>query len=66
MGKNFNLSVHHVTCIELGPINERSSNGGVSSNRDIIITTDEGVIEITLFSQYLSDDDESKPLEVRL
>ena len=66
MSKNFNLNIHHVTNIEVGPVKEHRTNGEVSANREIIITTDEGAIEITLFSQRVSEDSDDKLLEIRL
>ena len=66
MSKNFNLNIHRVTNIEVGPVKEHRSTGAVCFNRDIIITTDDGTFEITLFSDYVSEDSDEKRLEIRL
>jgi hypothetical protein len=66
MSKNFNLNIHHVTSISIGSIKETLSYGGVSATRELVIETPEGTIEITLFSQHVSEDSDEKLLEVRL
>ena len=66
MSKNFNLNIHRVTNIEVGPVKEHRNTGVVTFNRDIIITTDDGTFEITLFSDYVSEDSDEKRLEIRL
>lgn len=66
MSKNFNLNIHRVTNIEVGPVKEHRITGVVTFNRDIIITTDDGTFEITLFSDYVNEDSDEKRLEIRL
>jgi hypothetical protein len=67
MSKNFNLNIHQVTSIRVGPVKENSPiDGFISTNRELVIETPDGTIEITLFSQYVSEDSDGNPLEVRL
>jgi hypothetical protein len=67
MSKNFNLNIHQVTSIRVGPIKENGLiDGLVSTNRELVIETPDGTFEITLFSQYVSEDSDGNPLEVRL
>jgi hypothetical protein len=66
MSKNFNLNIHQVTSISVGPIKEHRSNGAMSATRELVIETPDGTFEINLFSQYISEDSDEKPLEVRL
>lgn len=67
MSKNFNLNIHQVTSISVGPIKENGLiDGQVSANRELVIETLDGTIEITLFSRYVSEDSDDKLLEIRL
>ena len=67
MSKNFNLNIHQVTSIRVGPIKENGLiDGLISTNRELVIETPDGTFEITLFSQYVSEDSDEKPLEIRL
>jgi hypothetical protein len=66
MSKNFNLNIHQVTSISIGPIKEHRSNGALAANRELVIETPDGTIEITLFSQHVSEDSDEKLLEIRL
>jgi hypothetical protein len=66
MSKNFNLNIHQVTSISIGPIKEHRINGALTANRELLIETPDGSIEITLFSQHVSEDSDEKLLEVRL
>jgi hypothetical protein len=38
----------------------------ISTNRELVIETPDGTFEITLFSQYVSEDSDENPLEIRL
>jgi hypothetical protein len=51
----------------VGPIKENGLIvGQVSANRELVIETLDGTIEITLFSQHVSEDSDEKLLEIRL
>jgi hypothetical protein len=63
---NFNLNVHRVKSIRLSAIRSSQTNDMLSASRDIIIETNEGNFELTLFSEYASEDDEQELLEVKV
>lgn len=63
---NFNLNIHRVTDIRLSPVREHTAPGNqVYGSRDLVIETTEGTFELSLFSQYVSEDEEAHLLEVK-
>ena len=63
---NFNLNIHRVTNIRLSAIRVSQTNDMRSATRDIIIETEEGSFELTLFSAYVDEDMERELLEVKV
>lgn len=63
---NFNLSIHRVKSIRLSAIRPSKTNDMVSASRDLVIETDEGNFELSLFSVYVSEDDDQELLEVKV
>ena len=63
---NFNLNIHRVKSIRLGAIRPSQSNERRSASRDIVIETDEGNFELSLFSIYVDEDSEQELLEVKV
>ena len=63
---NFNLNIHRVKSIRLSAIRPSKTNDMLSASRDIIIETEEGSFELSLFSVYLSEDDDRELLEVKV
>jgi len=63
---NFNLNIHRVKSIRLSAIRPNQTNDMYSASRDIIIETDEGNFELTLFSAYVGEDDDQELLEVKV
>ena len=63
---NFNLNIHRVKSIRLGATCPSQANDNRSASRDIVIETDEGNFELSLFSVYVDDDSEEQLLEVKV
>ncbi|MFZ9070896.1 MAG: hypothetical protein ACO2Z7_06475 [Burkholderiaceae bacterium] len=63
---NFNLNIHRVKSIRLSAIRPSKTNDMVSASRDLVIETDEGNFELSLFSVYVSEDDDQQLLEVKV
>ena len=63
---NFNLNIHRVKSIRLGAIRPSQANETRSASRDLVIETDEGNFELSLFSVYVDDDSEEQLLEVKV
>jgi len=63
---NFNMNIHCVKSIRLGAIRPSKTNDLVSGSRDIIIETEEGSFELTLFSAYVDEDSDEQLLEIKV
>ena len=63
---NFSLNIHRVTNIRLSAVRLSQSNGMRSATRDLVIETEEGSFELTLFSAYADEDIERELLEVKV
>ncbi len=63
---NFNLNIHRVKSIRLSAIRPSKTNDMVSASRDLVIETEEGSFELSLFSVYVSEDDDQELLEVKV
>lgn len=62
---NFNLNIHRVKSIRFGAVRPGKTNDMVSASRDIVIETEEGDFELTLFSVYVDEDHDEQLLEIR-
>ena len=62
---NFNLNIHRVKSIRLGAIRPSQANDNRSASRDIVIETEEGDFELTLFSVCIDEDSDEQLLEIR-
>ena len=63
---NFSLNIHRVTNIRLSAIRLSQTNATRYATRDIVIETEEGSFELTLFSAYVDEDTEQELLEVKV
>ena len=63
---NFNMNIHCVKSIRLGAIRHGKTNDLVSASRDIVIETEEGSFELTLFSAYVDEDTDEQLLEIKV
>ena len=63
---NFNLNIHRVKSIRLSAIRPSKTNDMYSASRDIVIETEEGSFELSLFSIYVDEDSEQELLEVKV
>jgi hypothetical protein len=63
---NFNLNIHRVKSIRLSAIRSSETNNMVSASRDLVIETEEGDFELTLFSAYVDQDSDQELLEVKV
>jgi len=63
---NFNLNIHRVKSIRLGAIRPSQATDNRSASRDIVIETEEGDFELTLFSVYVDEDHDEQLLEIRV
>lgn len=63
---NFNLNIHRVKSIRLGAVRPSQANDSRSASRDIVIETDEGNFELSLFSVYVDEDSGDQLLEVKV
>ena len=63
---NFSLNIHRVTNIRVSAVREQPGHTNqVYATRDIVIETPEGDFELTLFSEYVSEDEDRNLLEVQ-
>ena len=63
---NFSLNIHRVTNIRLSAARINQENATRYATRDIVIETEEGSFELTLFSAYVDEDTEQELLEVKV
>lgn len=64
---NFNMNMHRVTEIQFGPVRTHTAPGGrMNAVRTMLVKTNEGDFEISLFSEYVSEDHEEPLLEVKV
>lgn len=63
---NFSLNIHRVTNIRLSATRINQANATRYATRDIVIETEEGSFELTLFSAYVDEDTEQELLEVKV
>ena len=67
---NFSLNIHRVTKIRLSAVrlNQASATRYATryATRDLIIETNEGNFELSLFSIYVDEDSEQELLEVKV
>ncbi len=63
---NFNLNIHRVKSIRLGAIRPSQANETRSASRDLVIETDEGNFELSLFSVHVDQDSDEELLEVKV
>ena len=63
---NFNLNIHRVKSIRFSAVRPSQSNDRRSASRNLVIETDEGNFELSLFSVYVDDDSEEQLLEVKV
>jgi len=63
---NFNLNIHRVKSIRLSAIRPSKTGELQSASRDLVIETEEGSFELSLFSVYVSEDDDQELLEVKV
>lgn len=63
---NFNLNIHRVKSIRLSAIRPSQANDTRSATRDLVIETNEGSFELTLFSAYVDDGSEVELLEIKV
>lgn len=63
---NFSLNIHRVTNIRLSAVRLNQANATRYATRDIIIETDAGNFELSLFSIYVDEDNEQELLEVKV
>lgn len=62
---NFNLNIHNVTSITLGPVKENVLSGSTYATRTLEVKTKEGTLEICLYSPHVDNDHDEPLLEVR-
>jgi hypothetical protein len=63
---NFSLNIHRVTNIRLSAVRLNQANATRYATRDIVIETDAGNFELSLFSIYVDEDNEQELLEVKV
>jgi hypothetical protein len=63
---NFNLNIHRVKSIRLSAIRPSKTGELQSASRDLVIETEEGSFELSLFSVYIDQDSEQELLEVKV
>lgn len=62
---NFNLNIHRVTDIIVGPVKHNTGSSGTYATRTLEIKTPEGDFEISLFSEHVDIDHDKPLLEVK-
>jgi hypothetical protein len=63
---NFSLNIHRVTNIRLSAVRLNQASATRYATRDLIIETNEGNFELSLFSIYVDEDSEQELLEVKV
>jgi hypothetical protein len=63
---NFNLNIHRVKSIRLSAVRLNQANATQYATRDLVIETDAGNLELSLFSIYVDEDNEQELLEVKV
>ena len=63
---NFSLNIHRVTNIRLSAVRLNQASATRYATRDLIIETNEGNFELSLFSVYVDEDSEQELLEVKV
>ena len=63
---NFSLNIHRVTKIRLSAVRLNQASATRYATRDLIIETNEGNFELSLFSIYVDEDSEQELLEVKV
>lgn len=63
---NFTMNIHRVKNIRLSAVRLNQANATHYATRDLIIETDEGNFELSLFSIYVDEDSEQELLEVKV
>jgi hypothetical protein len=63
---NFSLNIHRVKSIRLSAVRLNQANATHYATRDLIIETDAGNLELSLFSIYVDEDNEQELLEVKV
>jgi len=63
---NFTMNIHRVKSIRLSAVRLNQANATHYATRDLVIETDEGNFEVSLFSIYVDEDDDQELLEVKV
>ena len=63
---NFSLNIHRVINIRLSAVRLNQASATRYATRDLIIETNEGNFELSLFSVYVDEDSEQELLEVKV
>ena len=63
---NVSLNIHRVTNIRLSAVRLNQASATRYATRDLIIETNEGNFELSLFSIYVDEDSEQELLEVKV
>ena len=63
---NFSLNIQRVKSIRLSAVRLNQANATHYATRDLVIETDEGNFELSLFSIYVNEDDDQELLEVKV
>ena len=63
---NYSLNIHRVTNIRLSAVRLNQASATRYATRDLIIETNEGNFELSLFSIYVDEDSEQELLEVKV
>ena len=63
---NFSLNIHRVTNIRLSAVRLNQASATRYATRDLIIETNEGNFELSLFSVYVDEDSEQELLGVKV
>ena len=63
---NFTMNIHRVKNIRLSAVRLNQANATHYATRDLVIETDEGNFELSLFSIYVDEDDDQELLEVKV
>ena len=63
---NFSLNIHRVTNIRLSAVRLNQASATRYATRDLVIETNSGNLELSLFSIYVDEDSEQELLEVKV
>jgi hypothetical protein len=63
---NYSLNIHRVKSIRLSAVRLNQASATRYATRDLIIETNEGSFELSLFSIYVDEDSEQELLEVKV